>query len=112
MRITNAIVRTADSGVSAMARYKMTIVFDVHEEVSMKYVVQELLDGEKVALAKEVVRGAMYEPDKKRQPHINKLYEDIFERIEASSKHPITYDIISFEKLREQQGDMAEKVGN
>jgi hypothetical protein len=35
-------------------------------------------------------------------PHINKLYEDIFERIETSSKHPITYDIISFEKLREE----------
>jgi hypothetical protein len=95
-----------------MARYKMTIVFDVHEEVSMKYVVQELVDGEKVALAKEVVRGASYESDKKRQPHINKLYEDIFERIETSSKHPITYDIISFEKLKEEQGGMAENVGD
>jgi hypothetical protein len=85
-----------------MARYKMTIVFDAHEEVPMKYVVQESLDGEKVASAQEIMRGATYESDKKRQPHINKLYEDIFERIEKSSKHPITYDIISFEKLREE----------
>jgi deoxyadenosine/deoxycytidine kinase len=95
-----------------MTRYKMMIVFDAHEEVPMKYVVQERLDGEKVALAQEVMRGVSYESDKNRQPHINKLYEDIFERIETSSKHPITYDIISFEKLKEEQGDMAEKVGD
>jgi hypothetical protein len=84
----------------AMARYKMTIVFDVHEEVAMKYVVQESLDTVKFALAKEATRAANYDIDKKKQPHINKLYGDIFERIETSSKHPITYDILSFEKLR------------
>jgi hypothetical protein len=43
-----------------------------------------------------------YEPlkGKKTQPHINKLYDDVIERIETSLKHPITYDIISFEKLK------------
>jgi hypothetical protein len=85
-----------------MAKYKMTIVFDVHEEVPMKYFVQESLDAEKVALAQEAVGGVKYQTDKKTQPHVNKLYEDIFERIETSSKHPITYDIISFEKLKKE----------
>jgi hypothetical protein len=80
----------------------MTVVFDVHEEVAMKYVVQESLDGEKIELANDAMRKVNYDIDKKKQPHINKLYEDIFERIETSSKHPITYDIISFEKLREE----------
>jgi hypothetical protein len=51
-----------------MARYKMTVIFDVHEEVAMKYVVQESLDGEKVTLAKEVTGGVSYESDKKTQP--------------------------------------------
>jgi hypothetical protein len=49
--------------------------------------------------------------DKKSQPHINKLYDDIFERIDSACKHPITYDIILFEKLRKEQGEMAEKIG-
>ena len=37
-----------------------------------------------------------------KEPHINKLYEDVIERIETSPKHPITYDIVSFEKLAEE----------
>jgi hypothetical protein len=80
-----------------MARYKMTVIFDVHEELNMKYVYRELMD-EEAALA--------YEPSKidyavviERKPHINNLYDDVIERIETSPKHPITYDIISFEKL-------------
>jgi hypothetical protein len=28
-----------------MASYKMTVVFDVHEEVAMKYVLQERIDN-------------------------------------------------------------------
>jgi hypothetical protein len=86
----------------AMARYKMTVVFDVHEEITMKYVVQESLDAERVAVVKEDMGRVNYEANKRKQPHINKLYEDIFERIETSSKHPITYDIISFEKLNKE----------
>jgi hypothetical protein len=94
-----------------MARYKMTIIFDVHEEVAMKYVVQESLDAEKVALTKEAMMEVEYGFDKKSQPHINKLCDDIFERIDSACKHPITYDIILFEKLRKEQGEMAEKIG-
>ena len=84
-----------------MARYKMTVVFDVHEEVEMTYVYREDIDNDKVPLA--------YEPLKRsesaaivveEQPHINKLYEDVIERIEASHRHPITYDIVSFETLK------------
>jgi hypothetical protein len=83
-----------------MARYKMTVVFDVHEEVEMTYVYREDIDNDKVQLP--------YEPLKRserttivadEQPHINKLYDDVIERIEASHKHPITYDIVSFEEI-------------
>jgi hypothetical protein len=60
-----------------MTRYKMTVVFDVHEEVGMKYVRQE-----EVILANEALQGmettAVLGRDKS---HINKLYEDIIERI-------------------------------
>jgi len=80
-----------------MAKYKMTVVFDVHEELNMKYVYRELMD-EEATLA--------YEPSKsdntaviERKPHINNLYDDVIERIETSPKHPITYDIVSFERL-------------
>jgi hypothetical protein len=34
-------VETPTRVVRTMARYKMTVVFDVHEEVKMKYVYQE-----------------------------------------------------------------------
>jgi hypothetical protein len=83
-----------------MARYKMTVVFDVHEEVDMKYVYQESIDKDKAE-----IRPLAYEALKrieKTRPHINKLYEDVIERIETSLKHPITYDIISFEKLEKE----------
>jgi hypothetical protein len=86
-----------------MARYKMTVLFDAHEEVEMKYVHREEIDTDRVTLAYEPVkrseRAAMTTQE---QPHINKLYEDVIERIETSPKHPITYDIVSFEKLAEE----------
>ena len=84
-----------------MARYKMTVMFDVHEEVEMKYVYRGGIDSDKVNL--------VYEPLKRsestaiitiEQPHINRLYKEVLERIETSLKHPITYDIVSFEKLK------------
>jgi hypothetical protein len=79
-----------------VARYKMSVVFDVHEDVEMKYVYRGDIDKETVEM-----RPLTYEAlkEKKTQPHINKLYDEVIERIEASLKHPITYDIISFEKL-------------
>jgi hypothetical protein len=76
-----------------MARYKMTVVFDVHEEVAMKYVLQEQIDNAESDVGLRL---------KTKQPHINKLYDDVIERIDTSFKHPITYDIISFEKLKEK----------
>jgi hypothetical protein len=88
-------------GVRVMARYKMTVVFDVHEEVEMKYVHQEEIK-DKVTSAHETLHGGETPAVIRRnQSHINKLYEDIIERIETSPKHPITYDIVAFEKLRE-----------
>jgi hypothetical protein len=75
-----------------MARYKMTVLFNSHEELEMKYLHQEEMDGDKVTLA--------YEAVKSEDPHINKLYDDLIERIETSLKHPITYDIVSFEKMK------------
>ena len=68
----------------------MTVVFDVHEDVDMK-VLQEQIDNAK----SDVGLGL-----KTKHPHINKLYDDVIERIVTSFKHPITYDIISFEKLK------------
>jgi hypothetical protein len=79
--------------VMAMARYRMSVVFDVHEDVKMKYVVRQMMDGES---------EISIQPYEQRQPHINKLYEDVLERIETSPKYPITYDILSFEKLKEE----------
>jgi hypothetical protein len=81
-----------------MARYKMTVVFDVHEEVEMRYVLREGIDkhiSEMGSLYYEVLKGF-----ENANPHINKLYEEVLERIETSHKHPITYDIVSFEKLK------------
>jgi hypothetical protein len=90
-------------GVRTVARYKMTVVFDVHEEVKMKYVHQEEIGKDKVTLANEAAK--VIEKTSvliKQLPHINKLYDDVIERIETSLKHPITYDITSFEKLKEE----------
>jgi hypothetical protein len=50
-----------------MARYKMTVVFDVHEEVAMKYVLQEQIDNAESDVGLRL---------KTKQPHINKLYDD------------------------------------
>ena len=84
-----------------MARYKMTIVFDVHEEVEMKYVYREDIDNDNVPLPYEPLKRSESSVMTREQPHINKLYEEVLERIETSHKHPITYDIISFEKMKE-----------
>jgi hypothetical protein len=84
-----------------MARYKMTVVFDAHEEVEMKYVVKERSDGE-LSLAQEASEVTTLQSSRKRQPHINNLFEDVLERIDTSPKHQITYDIISFEKLKDE----------
>jgi hypothetical protein len=46
------------------------------------------------------LKGVDISDGKKTRPHINKLYEDIIERIAASLRHPITYDIVSFEELK------------
>ena len=82
-----------------MAKYKMTVLFDVHEEVEMKYVYRDDIDNDNVSLPYEPLKrsestGVMT----REQPHINKLYDDVIERIEASHRHPITYDIVSFEE--------------
>jgi hypothetical protein len=50
-----------------MARYKMTVVFDVHEEMAMKYVLQEQIDNAESDVGLRL---------KAKQPHINKLYDD------------------------------------
>jgi hypothetical protein len=87
-----------------MARYKMTVVFDVHEEVQMKYIYRHGMDKDKAdmgASAYIALKGVERYPDEEEHPHINKLYDDVVERIEPSLKHPITYDILSFEKLKE-----------
>jgi hypothetical protein len=85
-----------------MARYKMTVVFDVNEAIEMKHRVVETIvrDIDMGKFEYKVVKTAENYDD--RQPHINKLYEDVLERIETSPKHPITYDIVSFEKLKEE----------
>ena len=81
-----------------MARYKMTVMFDVHEEVDMKYVLRERIDKD-IAEMGSLYYEALKEFEASNS-HINKLYEDIIERIETSPKHPITYDIVSFEKVK------------
>lgn len=87
-----------------MARYKMTVLFDAHEEVQMGYVHRQETDIGKVTSAYELVeRNENVAIVTKEQPHINRLYEDVIERIETSPKHPITYDIVSFEKLKEAE---------
>jgi hypothetical protein len=78
-----------------MSKYKMTVVFEVHEEVEMKYVYREGT-GDNHESAKGVENAPVIG---KTPPHINKLYEDVFERIETAHKHPITYEIVSFGKL-------------
>jgi hypothetical protein len=88
-------------GVRDMARYKMTVMFDVHEEVEMKYVYREDIDNDNVPLPYEPLkRSESTTIVAEEQPHINKLYDDVIERIEASHRHPITYDIVSFETLK------------
>jgi len=78
----------------------MTVVFDVNEEVEMRYFSRGRVDNDLVTLAYEPVNGGESTAvTEGRQPHINKLYEDLLERIEASPKHPITYDIQSFARL-------------
>jgi hypothetical protein len=84
-----------------MARYKMTVLFDANEEVEMKYVHREVTDNDMVTLAYEPVKRSESDAiTTNEQPHINRLYEDVIERIETSPKHPITYDIVSFEKMK------------
>jgi len=64
----------------------MTVMFDVHEEALMKYVLRGEEDRDRfdiVPLQDEALRVI-------DNPHINKLYEDVLERIEASPKHPVT----------------------
>jgi hypothetical protein len=79
-----------------VVRYKMTVVFDVHEEVKMQYVYRENIDKDALKRIEDTaVRG-------KNKSHINNLYDDVIERIETSLKHPITYDIVSFEKLEDE----------
>jgi hypothetical protein len=90
-------------GVRTVARYKMTIVFDVHEKAKMKHLHEEEIDKDKVTSTNEAakkIEGIAVMG--KTEPHINRLFEDIVERIERSLKHPITYDIVSFEKLKEE----------
>jgi hypothetical protein len=84
-----------------MARYKMTVVFDAHEETQMKYRLRETVskDGFDMAPLQHEALGII-DTERRQDPHINKLYEDVLERIEISPRHPITYDIVSFEKLR------------
>ena len=41
---------TRARGVVAMAKYKMTVLFDVHEEVEMKYVYRDDIDNDNVPL--------------------------------------------------------------
>lgn len=83
-----------------MARYKMTVVFDVLEEVEMKWVYREDINNERAG--EDPLPYQALKRIENNHPHINKLYDDVVERIETSPKHPITYDIISFEKLKEE----------
>jgi hypothetical protein len=92
-----AVKRRQTTGVKTVARYRMTVVFDVHEEVEMKYVYREETDNAK---ADDVLKRIESSGDGKRRPHINKLFEDVLERIETSPKHPITYDILSFDEVK------------
>jgi hypothetical protein len=63
-----------------MTRYKMTVVFDAHEQIVLKYVHREKLDNDIVTLASEPVkRSENAAIMTKEQPHINRLYEDIIE---------------------------------
>jgi hypothetical protein len=94
-------------GVRKVARYKMTVMFDVHEKVDMKYVYHGGTQGgiqDKITCAYEALNVGIEDVAVmgKTKPHINKLYEDVIERIERSLKHPITYDILSFEKIKEE----------
>jgi hypothetical protein len=82
-----------------MAKYRMTVVFDVNEELEMKYVHRELMDLEATVAYEPMKRTEDTAVISERKPHINNLYDDVIERIETSLKHPITYDIVSFEKL-------------
>ncbi len=86
-----------------MAKYKMTVLFDANEEVEMKYVHREEIGADRVTLAYEPMKRSESAAATTKEPHINKLYEDVIERIETSPKHPITYDIVSFEKLKGEQ---------
>jgi hypothetical protein len=89
-----------------VARYKMTVVLDVHEEVEMKYVYRGDINKETAEMGPlpyEALHGI-----ENTQPHINKLYEDVLERIDTAHKHPITYDIILFEELEEDRASMYE----
>jgi hypothetical protein len=83
-----------------MTRYKMTVVFDVHEDVGMKHRFVERIDRDIYTeeLDHRIIETSGHYDD--TQPHINKLYEDVLERIETSSNHPITYEIVSFDKLQ------------
>ena len=85
-----------------MARYKMIVVFDVHEELEMKPIFVEKMhkDIDVKVLDYAIVKTS--DSHDSKQPHVNRLYEDVLERIETSPKHPITYDIVSFEKLTEE----------
>jgi hypothetical protein len=74
----------------------MTVVLGIHEEVEMKYVYRsEIGTANTEPPPYEALKGI-----ERNHPHINELYDDVIERIEASLKHPITYDIISFEELK------------
>jgi hypothetical protein len=92
-----AVKRRQTTGVKTVTRYRMTVMFDVHEEVEMKYVYREETDNAKADDASKVIESS---GDGKRRPHINKLFEDVLERIETSPKHPITYDILSFDEVK------------
>jgi hypothetical protein len=65
----------------------MTVVFDVHETMEMKYVHRGDINEETAEM-----RPLTYQAlnGKKTQPHINKLYDDVIERIDTSLRHPIT----------------------
>lgn len=83
-----------------MARYKMTVVFDVLEEVKMKWVYREAINNENAEIGP--LPYEILQATDNTHPHINKLYEDVIERIEESPRHPIMYDILSFEKLTDE----------
>jgi hypothetical protein len=69
-----------------VARYKMTVVFDVHEAVEMSYVYRGHINQETIEmelLSYEALKG------RNTQPHINKLYDDVVERIQRSKKQAL-----------------------